>query len=199
VGLLLALLWIADPDHATRWVLGDGLLGRVAPLQVLALVSSVQLFWLLVSSSEGDDLARLLRIPFGRASHATGEEALRVETANAQAWALAVSGKPDKAREAVPIARGLYQDYPSYPWIAGTYGTALVAAGQVELGIRLLQGAYDDNLDDALRAHNAAWLAIAEAARGRMDRAAHWRAEAERLDPGCESLGLLDREPPPTE
>jgi hypothetical protein len=188
LGLLLALIWLAHPEHAARWALGDGLLGRVAPLQVLALVSAVQLVHLALSASEGSDLARLLTIPFQRG----GRELERAAAVNTRAWRLAVSGKPDAIREAVRLARPLHQDHPHTPWIAGTYGTALVAAGHLDLGLRLLREAYDDNLDDRLRAHNAAWLAIAEARRGRPDDAARWRSEAERLDPSCSSLGHAD-------
>jgi hypothetical protein len=39
---------------------------------------------------------------------------------------------------------------------------------------------------------------VREARRGRSDHAAPWRAEAARLDPGCESLAVLDGEPTTT-
>jgi hypothetical protein len=119
---------------------------------------------------------------------------LRVEIENAWAWTLAVIavklGDAAAAREAVRVSAPLHEAHPSYPWLAGTHGAALIAAGRDGEAVPLLRVAFDENTQEAVRAHDASWLAIAAARAGRADEAAEWLARAEELDPQCHSIPL---------
>ena len=57
-----------------------------------------------------------------------------------------------------------------------------------------LKKAYRNHARDAGRAHNAAWIALAEAMRSRPLHAKTWLATARELDPVCNSIPFVERE-----
>jgi tetratricopeptide (TPR) repeat protein len=108
---------------------------------------------------------------------------------NLLAWAHLRAGDPAAA---LPLAEAALAGAPDNPAILDTCGEARIRTGDVEGGLPLLERSWSAGQahPGSARAYTACSLALAWEARGDAQSAAHWWAEAERLDPGCPALPL---------
>jgi Flp pilus assembly protein TadD len=82
---------------------------------------------------------------------------------------------------------------PGMAWVKGTRGAILVTRGDVEEGVRLLTESMKGAPNKAIRAHLAAFLALAEHRRGNSAAAEKWLRKAERWDRNDDAIALVRR------
>jgi tetratricopeptide (TPR) repeat protein len=109
------------------------------------------------------------------------------------AWASIFLDDPALHEEALRAARRVAVVRELEAWAHGTYGSALVRCGKPHAAMSELERAYGSHNDDTGRAHNAAWIALAEAMRGHPELAQKWLATARELDPACISIPFAER------
>jgi len=104
---------------------------------------------------------------------------------NNLAYADALAGDPDLLPEADAYSNEAYKAAPWVPAFMGTRGTVLVAMGQLEAGIKLLEQSFEKALNPRSKAENACHLAIANARSGNRDQADQYLKLARQLDSEC--------------
>jgi tetratricopeptide (TPR) repeat protein len=111
---------------------------------------------------------------------------------NNMAWASLFLEDEGLHEQALRTARRVAHNRYAEPWAHGTYGAALVRCGKPHAAVAELQRAFARNTTDAGRAHNAAWLSLAESMRGRRKAARKWLTTARELDGDCQSIPLAE-------
>ena len=112
---------------------------------------------------------------------------------NNAAWASLFTEEPAHHEEALRLARRVWDVRSRDAWAHGTYGAALVRCGEAKRALFVLERAYKNNTSESARAHNAAWIAIAESMCGNADVANQWLDTARRIDPSSYSIPLAER------
>ena len=112
---------------------------------------------------------------------------------NNMAWASLFLEDEGLHEQALRTARRVANNRYAEPWAHGTYGSALVRCGKPHAAVAELERAFARHTTDAGRAHNAAWLSLAESMRGRHKAARKWLATARELDGDCQSILLAQR------
>lgn len=97
-------------------------------------------------------------------------------------------------KEADSLSAQAYQSFPWVPAFKGTRGTVLIELGELEAGIALLKKALEESEEPRSKAHNAAYLAIAEAKRGNAQCARQYMDTASQFDPTCSLIELAQKE-----
>lgn len=96
--------------------------------------------------------------------------------------------------EADNLSLQVYKDFPWVPSFKGTRGIVLVELSRMDEGITLLKQAVEENEEPRFKAIDAAYLAIAEARKGSLQRAKQYLAAATQFDPTCSLLRLAQNE-----
>jgi tetratricopeptide (TPR) repeat protein len=109
------------------------------------------------------------------------------------AWCLVMSeGDAEVLDRAEALSASATKAFGGHPAIAGVRGAVLARRGDPKAAIPLLEKALDLNPTAILRAHNAAWLALAHAHAGSHGRAHHYMTLASQLDSDCRSLVTVE-------
>ncbi len=109
---------------------------------------------------------------------------------NNLAWAALMSGDPELLPAALTASDAAYRALAWMPCVNSTRGFALIQAGDLWTGSKMVANALAREKDQRNRATMACELAIAATRAGQPAQAAARRREARRLDPACP---LLDR------
>jgi tetratricopeptide (TPR) repeat protein len=115
----------------------------------------------------------------------TKPNATRYMILNNLAYADALAGDPDLLPEGDAYSNEAHKAAPWVPAFMGTRGTVLVAMGQIEAGIKLLEQAFEKALSPRSKAENACHLAIANARSGNRGKADQYLKLARQLDSEC--------------
>lgn len=110
------------------------------------------------------------------------------------AYADALIGTSELLQEADAYSREAYEGGRWAAPIIGTRGTVLVATGQLEPGIRLLQESLEKSWTPRSKAENACHLAIACARLGRHEDGSKYLKLARQLDAKCRLIKRADGE-----
>jgi len=135
---------------------------------------------------EMGELEKALSILKHALSHVDGkQQVLRARLLNDIAYADVLYGGEECIKEADTYSKEAFDVIGWNAAIRGTRGAVLVAVGQVDEGISLLQESMEQT--DVLngKAQNACLLAEAEYLRGDPELAASYLEEAKKLDPKC--------------
>ena len=116
------------------------------------------------------------------------DRGVRLLLQNNLAWATLQLADDALLAEADALSETVVRQLRRTAWANGTRGAILVQRGRAAEGRRYLKVAFDHNTEQQARAHNAAWLAIADTKLGNSASAGEWLALAERLDPSSYSL-----------
>lgn len=130
--------------------------------------------------------ARRVLVEIREAMHLQGQ--LRAAYENDIAWANVFLDDQTLVNEAFEYARANVRLRSGAGWAHRTYGAVLVRRGKLDAAVSELLLAWQLNDEEKARAHNAAWLAAAEARRGKLSDARRWLAAARSLDPDSYSL-----------
>ena len=116
---------------------------------------------------------------------------------NNLAWTILPSANSDRLVEADKLSADVIACEPNRPEFMSTRGTALIALGRFDEGIRLLDESIKLNANTAGKAYNACIISEAETARGNLEEAARYREMAKNIAPECILLerqsGLFDK------
>ncbi|MEW6156442.1 MAG: site-2 protease family protein [Verrucomicrobiota bacterium] len=112
---------------------------------------------------------------------------------NNVAYADALSGNPELLDEALKFSQQAMDGAAWQPAVVGTRGAVLVAAGQLEEGIELLQQSFRKTEDNLGKAENACLIAIAEHRRHQHAEACHYLNLARKFDPKCPLLSRAEK------
>lgn len=118
----------------------------------------------------------------------------RAMALNFIAWNDLVAAKSELLPEIEQFSAEAYSLLPWSAAVQSTRGWALVERGDVDAGISLLLQSLRGAAYNHDRASVLCTLAIAEARRGRLKRASHFRRKAKRLDKNCMLLDRADGE-----
>jgi peptidase M50-like protein len=113
---------------------------------------------------------------------------------NNLAWAALMSGDPGLLPAALAASDAAHRALGWMPCVNGTRGFALILAGDLWTGSKMVRSAMGRERDRRNRATMACELAIAAARAGEAREAATRRREARRLDPACPLLERAERE-----
>ena len=121
---------------------------------------------------------------------------------NNLAWTNLCLEDPALLDEAALLSQQAYRAFPNVPAFAGTRGAVLVELGDAEKGLSLLTRAFHLSDTPQSRSHNALWIAIGEARRGRAQKAREYLDLAKSLDPTNDLVAraeaaVLSEVPPP--
>jgi tetratricopeptide (TPR) repeat protein len=114
----------------------------------------------------------------------------RLVLVNNVAWSSLVLRDPALLEEAVRYSGEALTGAPDFPIFKGTRGAALVCAGRLGEGSRLLAEALAEYPTNEQKAMAASWLAIGEGRRGDAPAEKRWLERARELDPSCHLLDL---------
>lgn len=110
---------------------------------------------------------------------------------NNLAWVDAMLGDPRWIGEADELSLSVIRQMPRASWANGTRGAVLVRLGKFRSATETLTRAWATNQSARARAHNAAWLAAAQARLGNDRAAREWWETARSLDPDCYSIAIV--------
>jgi tetratricopeptide (TPR) repeat protein len=135
-----------------------------------------------------EDFAQARSVLEGVLARSELDHATRLLLRNNLAWTHLQLADDTLLPDADELSTEVIRELPRTSWANGTRGAVLVRCGRAAEGRRHLKTAFDTNPDPRARAHNASWLAVAEAELQNPKLASDWLAVAERLDANSYSL-----------
>lgn len=104
------------------------------------------------------------------------------------AWSALRLPRQEALQEALHHSELAFRRRGEADWARTTHGAVLVQLGRYDEAIELLQLGLSPRRDRASQAHDACWLAVAEARLGNANEAERYLRWARELDPSCYSL-----------
>jgi len=109
------------------------------------------------------------------------------------AWSALRLERQEILLEALHHSEQVFRRQTGATWARTTHGAVLVQLGRYGEGIELLQIGLSSEGDRNAQAHDACWLAVAQARLGNVREAERYLGQARELDPDCYSLADAER------